>query len=190
MTWWKIQMTQKEPGLSRRSSIQTPTALKVLFSPRNGPHCSDGVKLDTNRTGLMSSGPLGWLSEVDNEPSYLQAVYATMDRAPTKEGKKRRAMRRVCIWAALPVRRGGWQFWARLTLRAVEGKRLTFPSEYWTGISLWPPSPQRIKRHCFGWTLAALIKYSTTPDSVWVELPEVFYLSPLGRMSFVWFGVT
>lgn len=47
--------------------------------------------------------------------SYLQAVYATMDRAPTKKGKKRRAMKMVCIWAALPVRRGGWQFWVRLT---------------------------------------------------------------------------
>lgn len=47
--------------------------------------------------------------------SYLQAVYATMDRAPTKKGKKRRAMKMVCIWAALPDRRGGWQFWVRLT---------------------------------------------------------------------------
>ena len=47
--------------------------------------------------------------------TYLQAVYATMDRAPTKKGKKRRAMKMVCIWAALPDRRGGWQFWVRLT---------------------------------------------------------------------------
>lgn len=46
---------------------------------------------------------------------YLQAVYATMDRAPTKKGKKRRAMKMVCIWAALPGRRGGWQLWVRLT---------------------------------------------------------------------------
>lgn len=47
--------------------------------------------------------------------SYLHAVYATIDRAPTKKGKKRRAMKIVCIWAALPARRGGWQFWVRLT---------------------------------------------------------------------------
>lgn len=29
-----------------RSSTQIPTALKVLVRPRNGPHRSDGVKLD------------------------------------------------------------------------------------------------------------------------------------------------
>lgn len=29
--------------------------------------------------------------------SYLQAVYATIDRAPTKNGKKRRKMKMVCI---------------------------------------------------------------------------------------------
>lgn len=46
---------------------------------------------------------------------YLQAEYATMDRAPTKKGKKRSAIKMVCIWAALPERRGGWQFWVRLT---------------------------------------------------------------------------
>lgn len=47
--------------------------------------------------------------------SYLQAVYATIDRAPTKNGKKRRKMKMVCIWAALPDRRGGWQLCVRLT---------------------------------------------------------------------------
>lgn len=38
-----------------------------------------------------------------------------MDRAPTKKGKKRSAIRMVCIWAARPVRLGGWQFMVMLT---------------------------------------------------------------------------
>lgn len=38
-----------------------------------------------------------WVGFKKGTTSYLQAVYATMDRAPTKEGKKRRAMRMVCI---------------------------------------------------------------------------------------------
>lgn len=101
-----------------------------------------------------------------------------MDTAPTKEGKKRRAMRMVCIWAALPVLRGGWQFWARLTLRTVEHKRVTFQSEYQTSVSLWRTSPQRTEWHRFRWTFTALIKYSTTPDPVWVKLPKVFYFEP------------
>lgn len=62
--------------------------------------------------------------------SYLQAVYATMDRAPTKKGKKRRAMKMVCIWAALPDRRGGWQFWVRLTWGHGNKKTHTWAKTY------------------------------------------------------------
>lgn len=47
--------------------------------------------------------------------SYLHEVYATIDKAPTKKGKKRRKMKMVCICAALVDRLGGWQFMVRLT---------------------------------------------------------------------------
>lgn len=44
-----------------RSSTQIPTALKVLVRPRNGPHRSDGVKLDHKNEKQDEHSPLGRL---------------------------------------------------------------------------------------------------------------------------------
>lgn len=42
----------------------------------------------------------------------------------------------------------------------------------------------------FGGRSPRLLNIQRRQNPVWVELPEAFYFSPLGRMSLVWFAVT
>lgn len=81
-------MTQWEPGLSWRWSIQTPTALKVLLSPRNGPHRCDGVRLDKNRKGADEQSPLGCFTKQTTRPHTSRPCRRWWTELPQRRGRR------------------------------------------------------------------------------------------------------
>lgn len=71
----------------------------------------------------------------------------------------------VCIWAARPVRRGGWQFMVMLTCSS-EDKLIFF------NVKRHKSLYEAKRQSCFS-PFSQLMKYSSTLHPAWLELPVI-----------------